>query len=130
MDWNGFLASVHRWPSSRMRRRPRRGSAPFACLVATAAVSMAGCGGGASRPPEQLPPEVGVANVVSRSVRAWDEFNGRVTAIQEVQLRPRVSGYIDRVAYREGDEVRAGDLLFVIDPRPYHDVLDSAVAQL
>jgi biotin carboxyl carrier protein len=67
---------------------------------------------------------------VSRSVRAWDEFNGRVSAIQEVQLRPRVSGYIDRVAYREGDEVRAGDLLFVIDPRPYHDVLDSAVAQL
>jgi len=59
-----------------------------------------------------------------------DEFNGRVSAIQEVQLRPRVSGYIDRVAYKEGDEVRAGDLLFVIDPRPYHDVLDSAVAQL
>ena len=91
---------------------------------------MAGCGGSASSAPEQLPPEVGVANVVSRSVRAWDEFNGRVSAIQEVQLRPRVSGYIDRLAYREGDEVRAGDLLFVIDPRPYHDVLDSAVAQL
>jgi multidrug efflux system membrane fusion protein len=79
---------------------------------------MAGCGGGARSAPEQLPPEVGVANVVSRSVRAWDEFNGRISAIQEVQLRPRVSGYIDRVAYREGDEVRAGDLLFVIDPRP------------
>jgi hypothetical protein len=83
MDWDGFSTSVHRGPSSRMRRRARRGSAPFACLVATATVSMAGCGGGASSAPEQLPPEVGVANVVSRSVRAWDEFNGRVTRRQQ-----------------------------------------------
>lgn len=71
-----------------------------------------------------------VASVLSRSVRTWDEFNGRVRAIQTVELRPRVSGYINRIAYKEGSEVKPGDLLFVIDPRPYRDALYRAQAEL
>jgi len=75
------------------------------------------------------PPEVSVVNVVSESLRVADEFNGRVEAIEAVDVRPRVSGYIDRIAYVEGAEVKAGDLLFVIDQRPYRDALMSAQAR-
>src|SRR3546814_1479637 len=71
---------------------------------------------GAGMPP---PPEVSVATVLSKPVHQWDTFNGRVTAVESVQLRPRVSGYVQRVAFDEGQEVEKGDLLFVIDPRPY-----------
>jgi membrane fusion protein, multidrug efflux system len=76
------------------------------------------------------PPEVSVAQVVSRDVRQWDEFTGRVTAVETVELRPRVSGYVERVAYEEGQEVRKGDLLFLIDQRSYRAAFASARANL
>ncbi|HWJ06009.1 MAG TPA: efflux RND transporter periplasmic adaptor subunit [Steroidobacteraceae bacterium] len=76
------------------------------------------------------PPAVSVAKVVAREFQPWDEFTGRVTAVESVELRPRVSGYIERVAYEEGTEVRKGDLLFVIDQRRYRASLDQAVAGL
>ena len=75
-------------------------------------------------------PQVSVAQVVSRDVRQWDEFTGRVTAVETVELRPRVSGYVERVAYEEGQEVHKGDLLFLIDQRRYRAVLDGAEADL
>jgi multidrug efflux system membrane fusion protein len=81
----------------------------------------------ANMPP---PPEVSVAQVVSRDVRQWDEFTGRVTAVETVELRPRVSGYVERVAYEEGQEVRKGDLLFMIDQRSYRAAFDQARADL
>ena len=68
--------------------------------------------------------------MLSRSVRQWDEFTGRISAVETVELRPRVSGYIDRVAFEEGQEVRRGDLLFVIDQRPYLAALQQAEAAL
>src|SRR5712675_3230524 len=76
------------------------------------------------------PAEVSAAQVVVKPVRQWDEFTGRVAAPEAVEMRARVSGYIDRIAFKEGNEVKAGDLLFVIDPRPYRAAYDSAVAQL
>ncbi|HSG90425.1 MAG TPA: efflux RND transporter periplasmic adaptor subunit, partial [Pseudomonadales bacterium] len=76
------------------------------------------------------PPEVTVAQVLSKPVRAWDEFTGRVAAVETVELRPRVSGYVERVAYEEGQEVRKGDLLFLIDQRPYRAELARAEAGL
>jgi len=76
------------------------------------------------------PPEVSVAKVVSREVSPWDEFTGRVSAVETVELRPRVSGYIERVAYEEGAEIHKGDLLFVIDQRRYRAALDRAAADL
>ena len=76
------------------------------------------------------PPEVGVAAVVSREVRLSNEFNGRVAAVEYVDVRPRVTGYVDRFVFREGDAVKRGQLLFVIDPRPYRDALESAKAGL
>jgi multidrug efflux system membrane fusion protein len=83
--------------------------------------------GAAGMPP---PPEVSVAQVVSRDVRHWDEFTGRVTAVETVELRPRVSGYVERVAYEEGQEVHKGDLLFLIDRRSYRAAFDRARADL
>ena len=75
------------------------------------------------------PPTVSVAKVVEREFQPWDEFTGRISAVETVELRPRVSGYIERVAYEEGSEVRKGDLLFVIDQRRYRAVYDRAVAE-
>jgi multidrug efflux system membrane fusion protein len=96
------------------------------------ALSLSGCRGGGASATAAVPPapDVSVAVVKSTQVHEWDEFNGRVTAIGTVEIRPRVSGYVQRVAYIEGDEVKQGDILFVIDPRPYQDALESATAQL
>jgi membrane fusion protein, multidrug efflux system len=76
------------------------------------------------------PVAVEVAAVVPKPIRLSDEFNGRVASINSVEVRARVTGYVDKVAYREGDSVKQGDLLFVIDPRPYRDALESAKASL
>ena len=93
--------------------------------IATACSSQAEPGAG--MPP---PPEVSVAQVLNKDVSRWDEFTGRVTAIETVELRPRVSGYVQQVAYQEGQEVKKGDLLFVVDPRPYKARLAQAEADL
>jgi RND family efflux transporter MFP subunit len=71
-----------------------------------------------------------VAQVLQRPVKDWDEFTGRLQAVETVEIRPRVSGYIDLVAFTEGKVVKRGDLLFVIDPRPYKADRDRAAADL
>ena len=65
-----------------------------------------------------------------RQVNEWDEFTGRLEAVEKVEVRPRVSGYIERIAFREGAEVNKGDLLFEIDPRPFQTELNRAEAEL
>ncbi len=82
------------------------------------------------RPPPPPPPAVTVAPVLQRDVAEWDEFSGRLEAVDHVEIRPRVSGYIKRVTFEEGREVRKGEILFQIDPRPYQADLDHATAQL
>jgi membrane fusion protein, multidrug efflux system len=99
-----------------------------ACAV-TLAIPLAGCKSAADKKPSS-PAAVEVAAVVPKSIHLSDEFNGRVASINSVDVRARVTGYVDNVAYREGDSVKRGDLLFVIDPRPYRDALDSAKASL
>jgi len=93
------------------------------------AFSLAGCKqeAGTKTP---SPVAVEVAAVVPKPIRLSDEFNGRVASINSVEVRARVAGYVDKVAYREGDSVKQGDLLFIIDPRPYLDALQSAKASL
>ncbi|MEH6686837.1 MAG: efflux RND transporter periplasmic adaptor subunit [Halopseudomonas sabulinigri] len=81
----------------------------------------------AAAPP---PPEVEVATVSTRDVTLWDTFTGRIAAPETVALRPRVSGYIDKVAFTEGELVKQGDVLFVIDQRPYQARLQMAKAEL
>ncbi|MDX1457170.1 MAG: efflux RND transporter periplasmic adaptor subunit [Marinobacter sp.] len=76
------------------------------------------------------PPEVDVAQVLTEPVTLWQSFTGRVAATETVMLRPRVSGYIDQVAFEEGTLVEAGELLFQIDPRPYQARVEAARAEL
>src|SRR3984957_7989097 len=109
------------------RRIPFR-HALVACAV-TMAILLAGCQPALDKKPLS-PAAVEVAAVVPKPVRLSDEFNGRVASINSVDVRARVTGYVDQVGYREGDSVKRGDLLFVIDPRPYQDALDSAKASL
>jgi RND family efflux transporter MFP subunit len=71
-----------------------------------------------------------VAQVLSKPVTEFDEFTGRFEAIDRVEVRPRVSGYISSINFTEGSEVKKGDVLFVIDPRPYAAELKHAKAQL
>jgi multidrug efflux system membrane fusion protein len=81
-------------------------------------------------PPPPPPPPITVADVVEREINEWDEFTGRIEAVDAVEIRPRVSGYSERVAFAEGKEVKKGAVLFVIDPRPYEAELARAVADL
>jgi multidrug efflux system membrane fusion protein len=116
------------------RRGIRSGSGlPIAALALSALVAAiaTACSNSQAAPIDTAPPpDVSVATVLSKNVRQWDDFTGRVVAVQTVDLRPRVSGYVDSVAYKEGQEVRKGDLLFRIDPRPYRAALDRAQADL
>ncbi|WP_173427220.1 efflux RND transporter periplasmic adaptor subunit [Pseudoxanthomonas suwonensis] len=104
---------------------------PLALGVASvlALAVLAGCSGQASEgaPP---PPQVGIAAVEVKPVRQWDEYSGRIEAVESVELRPRVSGYIEQVNYREGQEVKKGDVLFTIDARSYRAELARAQAEL
>ncbi len=85
---------------------------------------------GKSPNPAPPPPEVMVAPVLTRNITDWDEYTGRFQAIDSVELRPRVSGYIDQVLFREGQAVKKGDTLIIIDPRPYRADYDRARAEL
>jgi multidrug efflux system membrane fusion protein len=103
----------------------------FALLgITLAATILTGCGSQANEagamPP---PPAVSVAQVLSREVSSSEEFTGRVEAAETVVIRPRVAGYIQRVRYDEGREVKKGDVLFVIDQRPYRAELARAEAE-
>jgi membrane fusion protein, multidrug efflux system len=111
------------------RRTPSRHFLLVCMCVATLAIPLAGCKSAADKKPSS-PAAVEVAAVVPKSIHLSDEFNGRVASINSVDVRARVTGYVDRVAYQEGDSVKRGDLLFVIDPRPFRDALDSAKASL
>ena len=103
---------------------------PRAALAATVAVVLSACSESASQAPHGGPPPVSVAPAVQREVREFDEFTGRLEATESVDLRPRVSGYIEQVHFREGQEVRRGDLLFSIDAAPFRAELAKAEAQL
>jgi RND family efflux transporter MFP subunit len=105
---------------------PSRSLAQLALIAA--ALTLAGC---SSKPPAPPPPPgVSVAPVLQRDLAEWDEFSGRLQAVDQVEIRPRVSGYIKHVTFTEGREVRKGETLFEIDPRPYQADLDRAQAQL
>jgi RND family efflux transporter MFP subunit len=80
--------------------------------------------------PEPAPPDVTVVQPVSREVTDHEDFTGRVDAIENVDVRPRVTGYLTKVAFKDGAEVKKGDVLFEIDPRPYQAQLDQAEANL
>jgi membrane fusion protein, multidrug efflux system len=102
-----------------------------ACPLAVALCTLAtACKQTTQAPPPAPPPPVTVATPLRKEVVEWDEYTGRTDAVESVQIRPRVSGYIDRIGFTDGQLVQPGDLLFVIDPRPYQAAFDEATANL
>ncbi len=97
-------------------------------LLLAATLALPACGPGA--PPPLPAPEVTVARPLVRQITDWDEYTGRLAAVESVELRARVSGYLQSVHFQDGSLVKQGDLLFVIDPRPYQAALDEARAVL
>jgi membrane fusion protein, multidrug efflux system len=114
-----------------MNIRIRPSSLVRALALALPALLLAACGSGRTEERgAQSPPAVSAAKVVIKDLTRWDEFTGRVEPVETVDVRPRVDGYIDKVSYREGEEVKKGDVLFVIDQRPYRAELARAEAEL
>lgn len=97
-------------------------------VAATLVVS--GCSGGEQRGQQPAPPAVEVAEVLTEPTTLWDDFTGRIAAPETVELRSRVSGYIDSVNFTEGELVQRGDVLFTIDARPYRARVRAAEADL
>jgi multidrug efflux system membrane fusion protein len=79
--------------------------------------------------PKQAPLPVNVVTAIEKEVTEWDEFTGRLEAVESVEIRPRVSGYITEIHFEAGAIIKKGDLLYVIDPRPYQADFDRAAAE-
>lgn len=106
-----------------IRRRSSLALATMAALLPAFAVEALAQGA----PPA---PPVTVAAPLAKRVTNWDEFTGRFEASEQVEVRARVSGFLDSIHFRDGDLVKAGDLLFTIDQRPYKLAVDAARAEV
>src|SRR5437773_5723861 len=105
-------------------------------LVAAMLLSAAGagCDQGSTTQAQQKaappPPGVTVSKPLRREIVEWDEYTGRFDAVEIVEVRARVSGHLNEVRFKDGQLVKQGDLLFVIDPRPFERALEQARAEL
>ncbi len=93
------------------------------------AVALAGSNALAQGAPPPAP-AVTVAKPLAKRITNWDEYSGRFQAVQMVEVRPRVSGFIDKIHFKDGQIVKAGELLFTVDPRPFELALQSAQAEV
>jgi multidrug efflux system membrane fusion protein len=119
------MASVH------VARPVIRGISLLALVAALLPIALLqACARPSAQPAEPPPPKVTTAEVLSRQVTEWDEFTGRLEAVNTVAVRPRVSGYVSSVRFREGAIVKRGDLLLQIDPRPFQAEVDRLRAEL
>jgi membrane fusion protein, multidrug efflux system len=103
------------------------GRAATALMLAALLVS---CGESQKQGGAPPPPAVTVAKPVKRMLSDYDEYVGRFTAVDSVEIRARVSGYLDTIDFKDGQIVKQGDLLFTIDKRPFQNTLDQARANL
>ncbi|NQV24281.1 MAG: efflux RND transporter periplasmic adaptor subunit [Rhodopirellula sp.] len=101
----------------------------MACLLLLSSFAV-GCQGGAATGPPKAPPSVTVATPIKKQIVEWDAYTGRLDAIEFVEVRARVGGYLKSIHFDEGQIVSAGDLLFVVDPRPFEAELNAAEAGL
>lgn len=106
------------------------GSWPPALLALLATGTEKAKGQGGARPQQGPPPEVTASQPVRRPAVEWDEFSGRFEAVDVVELRARVSGYLIETHVKDGQDVKRGDLLYTIDPRPFERAVAQAKAEL
>jgi RND family efflux transporter MFP subunit len=105
-------------------------SAPLRALFVAMLIPLAACSGAPRQQAALPPPAVTVAKPTKRIVVDQDEYVGRFVAIDSVEIRAHVSGYLDKIHFADGQMVKTGDLLFTIDKRPYQAALDQAKANL
>jgi RND family efflux transporter MFP subunit len=113
-----------------LRLHPASAQTIRVAMVLALATLVASCGEGQKQGGGPPPPTVTVANPVKRTVSDFDEYVGRFVAVDSVEMRARVSGYLDGVHFKDGQMVKKGDLLFTIDKRPFQYTLDQARANL
>ena len=105
----------------------------FKSLLAAAGLAVLfGCGNrddSSSKAIQKHVPSIKIAQPLSQKVTEWDEYTGRIEAVNAVDVRARVSGYLEKVNFKAGDKVRKGDLLFLIDPKPFTAMLNYAEAE-
>jgi membrane fusion protein, multidrug efflux system len=102
---------------------------PVGAALAAVAFLLVGCDRPRAVPPTTRP-KVTVSQPILREVMEWDEYTGRLAAVESVEVRPRVSGYLQSIHFNDGQIVQKGALLFVIDPRPYQAEVSRAEAEL
>ena len=111
----------------------RQSSAAALSLLLLASTALAGCGEEAksqTAAAPAAPTKVEVSSVVFRDLRQWDDVTGHLEAIDSVEVRPRVGGFIDEVKFKDGAKVKKGDVLFQIDPRPFQAEVDRLAAEV
>jgi membrane fusion protein, multidrug efflux system len=110
----------------------RRGISPLLVLLGLIlpGLTLSACGDKPPQPAAAAAPPVTVAQPTKRTVTDWDEFTGRFDAVEEVQVRARVGGFVTNVEFRDGAIVNTGDLLYIIDSRPFEAVAEQADGQL
>src|SRR5580698_5764149 len=99
-------------------------------LVLGLCIGLAGCAGAPSGSAVPAPTPVTVSRPVERDVTDYADFTGRVAAVDSVEVRAHVWGYLDKVKFKEGALVKKGDVLFELDPRPYEALLNQAKAKV
>lgn len=119
-----------RQTAPRWRLWTAAGAAAGLSVVATAVITLQGDRAQATANSAPPAPQVSVATVAESDITAWDEFSGRLEAVQRVEVRSRVAGAVQSVHFREGALVRQGDLLITIDPAPYAAEVERAEAQV
>ncbi|QJW93950.1 efflux RND transporter periplasmic adaptor subunit [Frigoriglobus tundricola] len=100
------------------------------CLILGICIGLVGCVRGPSKPADAPPVSVSVSRPVEREVSDYADFTARTAAVDSVEVRSHVWGYLQKVNFKEGDMVKAGDVLFEIDPRPYEALLNQAKAKV
>lgn len=113
--------------------KPSRRALSLRAIVFSAALLVASTVGdatdaGAQDAPPAFP--VTVATPLLKHIKTWDEYSGRFEAVARVELRPRVSGYVEEVNFKEGSDVKEGDLLFTLDKRPFQIAVEAAKAEV
>src|SRR5438876_107825 len=118
------------WESSMNHLSPARSLPRTAILAVVLIATVVGCQRSSRAAVEPKPTEVIVSLPVTRDIVDYEEFTGRIDAVDSIDVRARVTGYLDAAHFTEGNEVTKGTVLFEIDPRPYKAALDQAEAQI
>ncbi len=122
--------SAFRWGINSQREASMDRGALLLGFILTLLAAAGGCQANRPKVASAEAPAVPVSHALQREVTDFVDFTGRTEAVHSVEIRPRVTGYLVKMPFKEGAEVKQGDLLFVVDPRPYKAQVDQAQGQV